>query len=145
MMKVGGNETSNIEGGLGGECRWSIGAMRQQEADEVSEVARSPSGRIGEHPCDAAKGITNWGGRRRVFEPLMIGRNRFLWRSKPSFNCDHCFTSHFRIFLRLQKLTAYFMPPFLIDGYLVHISAHSDACIWKISTTEFFHKDFPIY
>jgi hypothetical protein len=41
MMKVGGNETSNIEGDLAVNVAGSIGWMRQQEADEVSEVARA--------------------------------------------------------------------------------------------------------
>jgi hypothetical protein len=41
MMKAGGNETSNIEGDLAVNVAGSIGAMRQQEADEVSEVAHA--------------------------------------------------------------------------------------------------------
>jgi hypothetical protein len=35
--------------------------------------ARGPFRRIGEKPRDAVKGATDWEGRHRAFEPLMIG------------------------------------------------------------------------
>jgi hypothetical protein len=72
MLKVGANETSNIEGAVRGECRvlngrdeaaggtaeWIEGVGRGQRGS-----ARGPFGRIGEETCDAVKGTTDWEGR----------------------------------------------------------------------------------
>jgi hypothetical protein len=54
-------------------AEWIEGIGRGQRGS-----ARGPSGRIGEEICDAVKGTTDWGGRHRAFEPLMIGRGGFF-------------------------------------------------------------------
>jgi hypothetical protein len=81
-LKIGGNETSNIEGGVNGECRVLNGA--DEAAGEMAEWiegvgrgqrgrARGPSERIGEKTSHDVKVTTDLGGRHRAFEPLVIG------------------------------------------------------------------------
>jgi hypothetical protein len=71
-LKIGRNETSNIEVVVRGKCHlfnrpdgaagrmaeWIEGAGRHQRGR-----ARGPSGRIGQETCDPVKGITDWEGR----------------------------------------------------------------------------------
>ena len=62
---------SSVESGdeaAGGMAEWIEEVGRGQRGG-----ARGPSGRIGEETCDAVKGTTDWEGRYRAFEPLMIG------------------------------------------------------------------------
>jgi hypothetical protein len=113
--EVGGNETSNIQGGIGGECcviNWghkvSRGETEQTEGpDEVGEAARAPFRRSGEELHDAREGSPDSPANGGEFEAITFSRGVFL-KGKNFHSIVIVVPLHVSKFYRvLKKLAAY--------------------------------------